>query len=115
MFCDLTTFRRFCLLIQVEVFSETSKEYVPIAYPAKSADPTLPDFSTLLQVAPTVVNLTAYLDRLKPLSEPKWVRTGDIEEWLSAVFDSRTNKGSDAREVWSGKIKVTDPDPVSAQ
>ncbi|KAF8324468.1 uncharacterized protein EI90DRAFT_3157376 [Cantharellus anzutake] len=91
---------------------ETSKEYVPIAYPAKSADPTLPDFSTLLQVAPTVVNLTAYLDRLKPLSEPKWVRTGDIEEWLSAVFDSRTKKGSDAREVWSGKIKVTDPDPV---
>ena len=67
----------------------------------------------LLQVAPTVVNLTAYLDRLKPLSEPKWVRTGDIEEWLSAVFNSRAVKGSEAREVWSGKIDVTDPDPVS--
>ncbi len=109
----LVTFSFCSLLIQVEVFSETSKEYVPIAYPAKSADPTLPDFSTLLQVAPTVVNLTAYLDRIKPLSEPKWVRTGDIEEWLSAVFNSRATKGPEAREVWSGKIEVTDPDPVS--
>lgn len=83
-----------------------------MAFPTQSSDPTLPDFASLLQAGPTIVNLTAYLDRNKPLSEPKWVRTGDIEDWLTAVFASKPSDGPDGRGAWAGKIEVTDPDPV---
>lgn len=100
------------LLTQVEVFSESTKEYVPVTFPTNINDPTLPDFTRLLQDGPTTVDLTAYLDRNKPLSEPKWVRTGDIEDWLTAVFISKPSSGPEGRGAWAGKIEVTDPDPV---
>ena len=53
-----------------------------------------------------------YLDKDKPLSEPKWVKTGDIDEWLKNMFGQAKNEG---RASWNGKIEVVDPDPVSTK
>lgn len=55
-----------------------------------------------------MVDLTAYLDRNKPLSEPKWVRTGDVEDLLLSVFA----KNMEARSAWASKVEIVDPDPV---
>lgn len=55
-----------------------------------------------------MVDLIAYLDRNKPLSEPKWVRTGDVEDLLYSVF----YKNVQGRAAWANKVAVVDPDPV---
>jgi hypothetical protein len=55
-----------------------------------------------------MVDLIAYLDRNKPLSEPKWVRTGDVEDLLYSVF----YKNVQGRAAWANKVVVVDPDPV---
>ncbi len=65
-----------------------------------------------------VVQLTAYLDRSKPLSEPKWVKTGQLDEWIQSI--SGTSSSAHARKsnpefsVWDGKLEVIDPDSVSS-
>jgi 20S proteasome subunit alpha 6 len=87
-----------------------SKEYVSAPHPIASDDPTLPNFATLLQSASVPVSISVYLDRNKPLSEPKWVRTGDVNDLLTSVF-GKSNFGGQA--IWANKVAVVDPDPVS--
>jgi len=50
------------------------------------------------------------LDKEKPLSEPKWVKTGDIEDWLKALFGPVKSESQQVAS-WSGKIIIADPDP----
>lgn len=89
------------------MLSDITRDYVPATY--TKDDPTLPNFASLLQTGlPTEVDLVAYLDRVKPLSEPKWVRTGDVDEFLQNVFA----KNAQGRKSWLGKVEVADPDPV---
>ena len=72
------------------------------------ADQTVPPFSKLS--LPTSVRLVAHLDVARPLSEPKWAKSGDVQEWLRSMLGSKSDESS---EGWEKKIQVVDPDPVS--
>ena len=53
--------------------------------------------------------MTIYLDKSKPMTEPRWVKTGDVEEWLRNTFGIFWVSGDDG---WEKRIEVVDPDPV---
>lgn len=74
-------------------------------------DPTVPPFSKA--TVPSEVTLLVYLDRARPLSEPKWVKSGDVQEWLKSMFGRMFWLARDAAGGWEKKIEVVDPDPVS--
>ncbi|KAJ3560027.1 hypothetical protein NP233_g11101 [Leucocoprinus birnbaumii] len=99
--------------ILFEVLSDTTKSYT--ALPAlldssnSSSDSTLPPFWKL--VLPATVTLYLYLDTDRPLSEPKWAKTGDVQEWLRSMFGRMFWVAGDAAEGWEKKIQVVDPDP----
>ncbi|CAL1706821.1 unnamed protein product [Somion occarium] len=97
--------------IMVEAFSDSSSSYTPldIAIPNLN-DPTIPPFNTASLPLKTV--LIAYLDKERPLSEPKWVKTGDVQEWLKTMFGRMFWAAGDAADGWEKKIEVADPDPV---
>lgn len=100
----------------MESLSDVTKSYVPLSLQDKSgsddSDPTLPPFSndSLL----TSVTLIAHLDTKRPLSEPRWVRTGDIQDWLRSMFGRMFWVAGEAADGWERKVVVVDPDPVSA-
>ena len=71
---------------------------------------TLPPFWRL--VLPATVTLSLYLDTERPLSEPKWAKTGDVQEWLRSMFGRMFWVAGEAAEGWEKKIHVVDPDPV---
>ncbi|KAJ3006527.1 hypothetical protein NUW54_g3905 [Trametes sanguinea] len=73
-------------------------------------DSTIPPFSRA-QV-PSEVHLMLYLDKEKPLSEPRWVKTGDVQEWLRSMFGRMFWVAGDAADGWEKRIEVVDPDPV---
>lgn len=51
----------------------------------------------------------AYLDQERPLSEPKWIKMGNVEEWLEELFGPvKDGKGLG----WRGKFEILDPEPV---
>lgn len=55
--------------------------------------------------------VSLYLNKLKPLSEPKWCRTGLIDEWLEDTLGvSQTVQ--EQSSGWRGKIEIMDPDTV---
>jgi hypothetical protein len=62
------------------------------------------------QPADQTLTLTVYLNKKRPLSEPKWCRADSADEWLYETFGSR--KGFN-EAGWRGKLEVVDPDPVS--
>lgn len=56
------------------------------------------------------ITITARLDSSNPLTEARWVKTGDIEGWITSLgLESKKRVISE----WKGKITVSDPDPVS--
>jgi 20S proteasome subunit alpha 6 len=55
--------------------------------------------------------IVAYLDQDRPLSEPKWVRTGHVEDWLNDLF-GRMKVGNKKVSSWRGKFEILDPEPV---
>jgi 20S proteasome subunit alpha 6 len=58
------------------------------------------------------VTLIVYLDTERPLSEPKWVKSGDVQEWLKSMFGRMFWVTGEA-DGWEKKVEVVDPDPVS--
>lgn len=56
--------------------------------------------------------IIAYLDQERPLSEPKWVRTGNVEDWLNELF-GRMKVDNKKVSNWRGKFEILDPEPVS--
>lgn len=54
-----------------------------------------------------------YLDKDRPMSEAKWVKTGDIQDWLKTMFGRMFWVAGDA-VGWEKKIDVVDADPVSS-
>jgi 20S proteasome subunit alpha 6 len=56
--------------------------------------------------------VTLYLNTLKPLSEPKWCRTGLIDEWLTDALGVVKTADEDVSS-WKGKIEIMDPESVS--
>ena len=98
---------------QVEGLSDATKSYLPLPTIPDSdeSDPTLPPFSKV--PIPSTLALIVYLDTARPLSEPKWAKSGDIQEWLKSMFGRMFWVAGDAAEGWEKKILVIDPDPVS--
>ena len=67
------------------------------------------------------LELTAYLDMERPLTEPKWVKSGHVEDWIKGAnhhpMAARAGRSSDEPDdaSWRTKLKVIDPDTVSAK
>ncbi|KAF9569392.1 hypothetical protein CPC08DRAFT_756999 [Agrocybe pediades] len=97
--------------ILMEGLSDVTKSYLPLLESDLAAtDPTVPSFGKT--GLPATILLTVYLDTARPLSEPKWVKTGDIQEWLKSIFGRMFWVAGDAAEEgWEKKIHVVDPDP----
>ncbi|RDB23253.1 hypothetical protein Hypma_009662 [Hypsizygus marmoreus] len=97
--------------ILVEGLSDLTKSYLPLPTisAASDLDPTLPPFSKVS--IPSSLTLRVYLDTARPLSEPKWAKSGDIQEWLKSMFGRMFWVAGDAAEGWEKKIHVVDPDP----
>ncbi|CAO1634927.1 unnamed protein product [Parajaminaea phylloscopi] len=57
----------------------------------------------------TVITVNVTLDKRSTAPEAKWLKTGDLEEWLAALpgFLSQLND-----HAWQQKIRVEDPDPA---
>ncbi|KAH7888058.1 hypothetical protein F5I97DRAFT_1952520 [Phlebopus sp. FC_14] len=98
--------------ILIEGLSDTTKSYLPLPTisDVSSADETIPSFSKAS--LPTKVNLIVHLDTERPLSEPKWVKSGDVQEWLKSMFGRMFWVAGDAADGWEKKIQVMDPDPA---
>lgn len=59
------------------------------------------------------ITIVAHLDRSNPLTEARWVKTGEIEAWiLSLAIANGQDPKKDSLSAWKGKITVSDPDPV---
>ncbi|KAG2013864.1 proteasome subunit alpha type 1 [Coprinopsis cinerea AmutBmut pab1-1] len=96
----------------VETLSEESKTYVTIPGVLDSAtesDDSVPPFFKL--PLPASIQLLVHLDTSRPLSDPKWAKTGDVQEWLKSMFGRMFWVAGDAAEGWEKKIHVVDPDP----
>ncbi|GAA5820528.1 hypothetical protein JCM11251_003031 [Rhodosporidiobolus azoricus] len=59
------------------------------------------------------ITVTAQLDKANPLTEARWVKTGEVENWILSLGISNGADPKDASRLsdWRGKIKVVDPDP----
>ncbi|KAG6378411.1 hypothetical protein JVT61DRAFT_12666 [Boletus reticuloceps] len=98
--------------VLVEGLSEATKSYLPLPTVPEpcNADETIPSFWNVL--LPSKVHLIVYLDKERPLSEPKWVKTGDVQEWLKSMFGRMFWVAGEAVDGWEKKIEVADPDPA---
>jgi 20S proteasome subunit alpha 6 len=103
------------MILQIEGLSETTRSYAPLstlpADDSSAADQTIPTFTQA--PIPSQIILIAHLDTDRPLSEPKWVKSGDVQEWLKSMFGRMFWVAGDAADGWERKIEVVDPDPVS--
>ncbi|KAI0071924.1 hypothetical protein K474DRAFT_1679051 [Panus rudis PR-1116 ss-1] len=96
--------------IMVEALSDTSTAYTSVDLVNPPADDsTIPPFNQVPLPLKTV--LVAYLDKDRPLSEPRWVKTGDVQDWLKSMFGRMFWVAGDAADGWEKKIEVADPDP----
>lgn len=75
-----------------------------------NVDETIPSFSKVS--FPSKIHLIVHLDTDRPLSEPKWVKSGDVQEWLKSMFGRMFWVAGEAADGWEKKIEVADPDPV---
>lgn len=82
-----------------EIYSSTSEDSLPPLHRVVPVDLTSENGLTL----------TVYLNKKKPLSEPKWCRTNSADEWLYEQFGSRK---AGREGGWKGKLEIVDPDPV---
>ncbi|KAL5508082.1 PRE5_1 [Sanghuangporus vaninii] len=96
--------------ILIETLNE-NKAYAPIVElsEALDSDSTLPPFWKA--ESGTKALLSVHLDKERPLSEPKWVKTGDVQDWLKDMFGGRFWVAGEA-VGWEKKIEVRYPDPA---
>ncbi|KAF8639978.1 hypothetical protein AX17_001224 [Amanita inopinata Kibby_2008] len=97
--------------ILMEGLSDVTKSYHSLhsIVETPESDSTLPPF--VKATIPSSITLLVYLDTARPLSEPKWAKTGDIQDWLKSMFGRMFWVAGDAAEGWEKKIHVVDPDP----
>ncbi|KAF8631219.1 hypothetical protein AX15_002550 [Amanita polypyramis BW_CC] len=97
--------------ILMEGLSEITKSYHLLQQTLEVAesDPTISPFAKA--PIPSSVTLLVYLDTTRPLSEPKWAKTGDVQDWLKSMFGRMFWVAGEAAEGWEKKIQVVDPDP----
>ncbi|KAL5487876.1 PRE5_1 [Sanghuangporus weigelae] len=96
--------------ILIETLNEI-KAYAPIAElsEALDSDSTLPPFWKA--ESGTKALLSVHLDKERPLSEPKWVKTGDVQDWLKDILGGRFWVAGEA-VGWEKRIEVRYPDPA---
>ncbi len=101
---------------QVEMYDHTDQRFVsasPERLEELRTDPpdiTIPPFyQALPSTLPDNFIITVYLNKKRPLSEPKWCRTNMADDWLFEQFGMR-RASSDVG--WRGKLEIMDPDPV---
>ncbi|KAL8278250.1 hypothetical protein RQP46_009423 [Phenoliferia psychrophenolica] len=59
------------------------------------------------------VTIVAMLDRLNPLTEARWVKTGEVEPWIASLSVATDKK--ETTSEWKGKITISDPDPQALE
>lgn len=92
--------------------SDETNAYDPLLKLTESSesDSTLPPFWCF--AFPTKTTLIIYLDKERPLTEAKWLKTGDVQDYLKSTFGRMFWVAGEA-VGWEKKIEVVDPDPVS--
>ncbi|KAH7100533.1 hypothetical protein BKA62DRAFT_619801 [Auriculariales sp. MPI-PUGE-AT-0066] len=92
------------------VVDRAQQEHEPISMSLEAAkqDPLIPP---LMRVAGSakLVTLVAHLDLERPLSPTKWVKTGELQEWLRAIAGKHAAVATP--DSWLHRIRVADPDP----
>ena len=63
--------------------------------------------------ASQMVTIIAHLDVDNPLSEAKWVRSGETDAWSIVPVADPKGGLTTVESGWFGKIHVADPDLVS--
>ncbi|KAF9534962.1 hypothetical protein CPB83DRAFT_866259 [Crepidotus variabilis] len=94
--------------ILTEGLSESTKSYSTLPASAWEGDSTVPP---LAKAPSTSLQMNVYLDTARPLSEPKWAKSGDVQDWLKSMFGRMFWVAGDAADGWEKKIQVVDPDP----
>ncbi|TRM68411.1 hypothetical protein BD626DRAFT_481639 [Schizophyllum amplum] len=99
--------------ILVECLTEPETLYLTMQTITDMAekDQTIPPLARLVDL-PTQLTLVAYMDTERPLSEAKWARTGDVQEWLKSMFGRMFWVAAGADNGWEKRIIVMDPDPL---
>ena len=92
------------------MLSEAAKKYTPLQLASETyeSDPMFPPLLTAK--LPCKLNLVVHLDSERPIPEVKWIKTGDIHEWVRSTCGRIFAEVNDG---WEKKIGVQDPDPVS--
>ena len=93
----------------MEVFSEQLQDFSELDQTEREASNLMIPPLAHLKAATTLTFLL-FLDTKRPLSEPGWCKSGDVEEWLAREFGRSCIPTS-----WKGKIQVIDPDEVRKQ
>jgi hypothetical protein len=59
--------------------------------------------------------VAAHLDRVNPLTEARWVKTGEVDQYILSLGISNGVDPKDSSKLseWRNKIRIVDPDPVS--
>jgi len=97
--------------ILTEGLSEVTKSYLPFSAPSEESaelDATVPPF---FRATSSNLQLLVHLDTARPLSEPKWAKSGDIQDWLKSMFGRMFWVAGEAADGWEKKLQVVDPDP----
>lgn len=110
---------------QLEVLDEETSTFTQISKEAlqnlwqphsESSDNTLPPLHDLVSgvVDGESVKLTVYVDMHRCLSEPRWVKSGQVNDWIRKGAKAGVKKSeSMLTEDWTSKIDVMDPEAVS--
>lgn len=87
------------------------KTYVPLQLSSgiSDSDSLVPPFTKAL--SPSKLVLLVHLNAENPIPEEKWVKSGDLQEWLRTMFGPLFWTTSDS-DGWGKKIEVVDPEPV---
>ncbi|TIB63558.1 hypothetical protein E3P77_03484 [Wallemia ichthyophaga] len=125
---------RICPGIIVEMLDSEKESYIPLSkqkHMLDVQDETVPPLQRLMateqgerdglpQLNEQSITIECALETKQPLTEARWVRNGNVEEWIEqtvsgAAFNPYKNfiakqHHLSARVGWHGKIQVVDPD-----
>lgn len=79
--------------------------------PSPNEQPTLSIIPSTSFTRPSFT-IVAQLDRANPLTEARWVKTGEVENWILSLGIANGQDPKDPKQLskWLGKITVADPD-----
>ncbi|KZT54519.1 hypothetical protein CALCODRAFT_485477 [Calocera cornea HHB12733] len=99
------------ILFEAETSEHNFIQIIPS--PTTCVDTTVPPLYNMLRSVdeePGSILLQVFIDKDRPLSEPKWVKTGDVNDQIGPDREEHSSVPS-----WRGKIEVIDPDKPKVQ